>query len=190
MCEKINFQVVFFSFSVLCCVQVFRFYLCHLCLISLRVPVVVVLLWTVAFLLPCFSLSSLCMISTHTHTHSIILLLFIYYKQSSVTCAVGTALQPMGFATEGRPVPERARAPPGLSFLVEAGGEREEGGARTRSQSAPNTPAPPPLCPPSPPPPPPSRSSSSSTALEISFWERALLHWGEKCQREMILYFR
>lgn len=93
----------------------------------------------------------------------------------------------MGFATEGRPVPERARAPPGLSFLVEAGGEREEGGARTRSQSAPNTPAPPhlPLTPP-----PPSRSSSSSTALEISFWERALLHWGEKCQREMILYFR
>lgn len=95
--------------------------------------------------------------NTHTHTHSIILLLFIYYKQSSVTCAVGTALQPMGFATEGRPVPERARAPPGLSFLVEAGGEREEGGARTRSQSAPNTPAPPPL--------PPLTPSPSSLAL-------------------------
>ena len=30
-------------------------------------------------------------------------------------------------------------------------------------------------------------SSSSCTSLEMSFWERALLHWG-KCQ-EIILYF-
>lgn len=33
----------------------------------------------------------------------------------------------------------------------------------------------------------PSSSSSPCTSLEMSFWERALLHWG-KCQ-EIILYF-